>query len=98
VLSSRDGVLQSATVHHGKAELTATNIHVRAGDTIDFLVDIGGALGYDQFLWNPVIVAGSDRWEASTGFSGPGAVQTALEAWEQYAQVLLLTNEFAFVD
>ncbi len=98
LISSRDGLLQSANVHHGKAELAATNVHVQAGDTIDFLVDIGGGLGYDQFLWNPVVVAGSDRWEASTGFSGPGAAQTALEAWEQYAQVLLLTNEFAFVD
>jgi hypothetical protein len=97
LLASREGVLQSATVHHGKAELAAT-LRVQAGDTIDFLVDIGGSLGYDQFLWNPVIVAGSDRWEARTGFSGPGAVQTPLAAWEQYAQVLLLTNEFAFVD
>lgn len=98
LLSSRDGLLQSATVHHGKAELSAANVRVQAGDTIDFLVDIGGGLGYDQFLWNPVIVAGSDRWEARTGFSGPGASQAPLEAWEQYAQVLLLTNEFAFVD
>ena len=97
LLASREGVLQSATVHHGKAELAGT-LRVQAGDTIDFLVDIGGSLGYDQFLWNPVIVAGSDRWEARTGFSGPGAVQTPLAAWEQYAQVLLLTNEFAFVD
>lgn len=98
VISSRDGELQSATVHQGKSEFSTVHLRVQAGDTLDFLVDIGGGLGYDQFLWNPVIVAGTERWESRTGFSGPGAGQTALEAWEQYAQVLLLTNEFAFVD
>ena len=35
-------------------------------------------------------------WSAAADFRGPAA--QPLTAWEQYAQVLLLTNEFSFVD
>jgi hypothetical protein len=98
VVSSRDGLLKSAGVHHGKAEMAAGSFAVKAGDTVDFVVDIGDGLGYDQFLWAPVVVAGAERWDARAGFSGPGAEAEPLRPWEQYAQVLLLTNEFAFVD
>ncbi len=98
VLSSRHGTLASATVHHSRAELAANAIELEAGDTLDFLVDIGGGLGYDQFLWNPVVTSGSSSWEAARGFTGPANSSHPLDPWEQYAHVLLLTNEFAFVD
>ena len=98
VLSSRHGTVASASVHHGRAELSVRSLAVEAGDTLDFLVDIGGGLGYDQFLWNPVITADATTWEAARGFSGPGMSTQPLDPWEQYAHVLLLTNEFAFVD
>ncbi len=98
VVSSRHGLLKSAEIHHGNADLGNGPIEVKAGDTIDFVVDIGGGLGYDQFLWSPVVATGAERWDARLGFSGPGAAGEALKPWEQYAQVLLLTNEFAFVD
>jgi len=98
VVSSRHGLLASAAVHHGKADLGVAEVAVKAGDTIDFVVDIGGGLAYDQFLWAPVIASGTERWDARAGFSGPGGASGPLQAWEQYAQVLLLTNEFAFVD
>ncbi len=90
--------MASAAVHNGRAELTARSLAVEAGDTLDFLVDIGGGLGFDQFLWNPVITADATTWEAARGFSGPGQSTHHLDPWEQYAHVLLLTNEFAFVD
>jgi hypothetical protein len=38
----------------------------------------------------------SEVWEAQRDFSGPPP--QPLDAWGQYAQVLLLTNEFLFVD
>jgi hypothetical protein len=98
VLSSRHGTLASATVHHSRAELAANAIELEAGDTLDFLVDIGGGLGYDQFLWNPVVTSNSTTWEAARGFNGPVNSTHPLDPWEQYAHVLLLTNEFAFVD
>lgn len=37
-------------------------------------------------------------WEAKAEFIGPTPAPDYLEPWEQYAQVLLLANEFAFVD
>jgi hypothetical protein len=38
---------------------------------------------------------GTEEWSASKGFAGPSS---AVGAWEQYVQVLLLSNEFAFLD
>jgi hypothetical protein len=96
--SSRGGELKAATVHNSKAAMSATDIVVKAGDTIDFIVDIGGTLNSDQFLWAPVLTEGATKWDARAEFSGPMPAPEQLTAWEQYAQVLLLANEFAFVD
>jgi len=98
IVSSRDGELKSANIHKSKAAMSATNIVVKAGDHIDFIVDIGGTLNSDQFLWVPVIKAGETTWDARAEFDGPRPAPEYLTAWEQYAQVLLLANEFAFVD
>ena len=98
IVSSRDGELKAATVHKSKSAMTATNLVVQAGDTLDFIVDIGGTLSYDQFLWAPVITGDGDTWDARAEFTGPQPPPQFLTAWEQYAQVLLLANESAFVD
>ena len=98
ILSSRDGELKTATVHKTKTAMTVTNIVVKAGDTLDFVVDIGGNLHSDQFLWAPVITADGMKWDARAEFDGPRPAPQHLSPWEQYAQVLLLANEFAFVD
>lgn len=98
ILSSRHGELKSAKVHKSKTDMSVTNIVVKAGDTLDFVVDIGGTLNSDQFLWAPVITADGTKWDARAEFDGPRPAPQHLTAWEQYAQVLLLANEFAFVD
>jgi hypothetical protein len=98
VVSSRDGELKAAKVHKSKTAMSATNVVVKAGDTIDFIVDIGDTLNSDQFLWAPVISADEMKWDARHEFDGPRPAPEHLGAWEQYAQVLLLANEFAFVD
>ena len=98
VVSSRHGELKSAAVHATKVEMTATSLTVKAGDTLDFVVDIGGTLSYDQFLWVPIITTDGAKWDARAEFGGPMPTLHFLTPWEQYAQVLLLANEFAFVD
>lgn len=98
ILSSRHGELKAATVHKSKADMSATNVLVKAGDTLDFVVDIGGSLSYDQFLWKPVIATEGTTWDARAEFTGPMPAPDRLKAWEQYVQVLLLANEFAFAD
>jgi len=96
--SSRHGELKSASVHHTEIEMTAENISVESGDTIDFIVDIADNLNSDQFLWEPGVTAAETKWDAKAEFIGPTPAPDYLAPWEQYAQVLLLANEFAFVD
>jgi hypothetical protein len=98
IVSSRHGLLQAAKVHASEAPLSAEGIAVEQGDTIDFIVDIGDSLNSDQFLWEPVITASDKTWSAAAEFAAPTPAPDYLEPWEQYAQVLLLSNEFAFVD
>jgi hypothetical protein len=100
------GLLRSAKVHHSAEALNVEAIAMKAGETLDFVVDIAGGLNSDQFLWAPKIAAvgtggtGADpeslMWDAHNEFKGP--VVVTLNAWEQLAQALMLTNEFLFVD
>ena len=99
LISSRHGVLQSAPLHNGRREFDAESIVVKAGDTLDFVVDIRANLNSDQYLWAPVIrdvAAPPSTWDAARDFAGPPTAQ--LTPWEQLAQVLLLANELMFVD
>jgi hypothetical protein len=108
VSHSRLGKLRSATLLGSKADLSLDAIAFNAGDTFDFIVDIGNGLNSDQFLWSPKITpsvtattgAGgdtpNDTWDAQKGFSAQPKIQ--LTAWEQLVQVLMLSNEFMFVD
>lgn len=104
IVSSREGVLWSNTAWHGEVETLVTAAEVEAGDTIDFVTGCGENTSFDSFGWSPRIrmetadvdCGGTTAWAADTGFGGPEAVP--LDAWERYAQVLLLANEFLFVD
>ena len=104
IISSRQGELASWNVFHRQASTDLDNIEVRKGDTIDFLVDCNTNDGFDSFAWAPVInssapVAGNDGpavWSAATEFGGTHA--KPLDAWVKYAQVLLESNEFVFID
>jgi len=98
IVASAGGELKAVKVHKSKADMSATNVVVKAGDTIDFIVDIGDTLNSDQFLWAPVITAEGTKWDARADFDGPHPAPQYLTPWEQYAQVLLLANEFAFLD
>lgn len=103
IVSSRWGELKAAALHHHRIDLSIPRLEVQPGDTLDFIVDIAGGLNSDQFLWAPRITAlGPDSrstWDAQKEFSGPPPVSLPpLLPWEQYAQVLLLANEFLFLD
>ncbi|MEY3276999.1 MAG: hypothetical protein RL153_2267 [Verrucomicrobiota bacterium] len=98
VLAPRVGMVASNAVHKASVVMKAGPLDVRAGESIDFVVDIRDGLNSDQFLWAPVVVAGERRWDAAQEFSGPPTTDERLRPWEQYAQVLLLSNEMAFAD
>ena len=98
IVSSAAGELKVAKVHKSKAAMSVAKLEVKAGETIDFIVDIGDTLNSNQFLWSPMIKSGETKWDAKEDFDGPKPAPVYLTPWEQYAQVLLLANEFAFVD
>jgi hypothetical protein len=99
LVSSRAGVLKKATVHNGQQEMNVDLLEVKAGDTLDFVADIGNKLSHNQFLWNATItpIGSSDvAYDSQRDFGRQLVPQ--LEPWEQLAQVLLSANEFVFVD
>jgi hypothetical protein len=106
VIHSERGVLQSATIHSSSEQLNTNSLPIWKGDTIDFVVDIGNGLNSDQFLWDITISKRSLDQEGT--FSQKVVSQSKsdftipsdpnLDRWQQLAQVLMLTNEFMFVD
>jgi hypothetical protein len=112
IVSSRSGELASYSLLSQSASTKFEPIDVKKGDTIDFMVDFKADLNSDQFKWAPIIKAAEKPqkadapkdqlvmdWNAKKDFSGPPpAPPTPLDAWGEYAQVLLLSNEFIFVD
>lgn len=110
IISSQKGLLGEWTLHNQSAETKIENLEVKQGDTIDFLVSIHESLNNNDFLWAPSIkMAGpkairdangyAKEWNAKKEFSGPPSEERKpMTAWEKYAQVLLLSNEFLFVD
>jgi hypothetical protein len=107
VSHSRLGKLLGTKLHGSKADLSLASISFRAGESLDFIVDIDVGLNSDQFLWSPQLsttqtIAGSggdvlaEVWDAKKDFTA--SPKTTLTSWEQLAQVLMLSNEFMFVD
>jgi hypothetical protein len=102
IVSSRHGELGRWTVHSSEAETNLRGVEVRAGDTLDFIVDGGTDTRFDHFLWAPRIEAADAGgvWDARRDFS------TASQAWDEQplnglellAHALLMSNEFLFVD
>ena len=92
VVSSRDGVAGDWTAHHSQAETNVAELTVAAGDTIDFIADNNGDVGYDGFTWTVTVslqsAAGGVREFSSTDqFHGPQSSHDALpgqavRAWQ----------------
>jgi hypothetical protein len=105
LISSRAGELASWTLKQLEAEMKIKGIEVKKDDTIDFVVDFHGEITDDEFTWAPVIQMKSTsaanagqmiEWSAAAQFGGPPPAP--LTPLEKYAQTLLLTNEFFFLD
>ena len=108
VSHSRLGMMRSTSLFGKQVPLDLDNIVFEQGESLDFIVDIGQGLNSDQFLWAPVVKrsgpaatgAGGDgddtAWDARADFTGGG--RSSLSSWEQLVQVLMLANEFLFVD
>lgn len=104
LLVGKHGRVKTAEIHNRTEPFAVERIDVAAGEAVDFVVDIRETLNHDEFLWAPVIeeltptAAGpAGRWPAQEDFSITTPAKQ-LSAWEQLALVLLISNDFAFVD
>ena len=109
VVCSNRGVVGRWKAHHGKVATTTAAFRVGRGDQVDFVVVPGATDLTDTFEWAPMVrevpggntpMAGMGRrsWEVQRDFRGPASDPAPLDAWGRYAQVLLSSNEFVFVD
>ena len=97
LICSRGGMIQQAAVYNKQVEFNADNLEVKAGDTLDFIADVGNKLAYNQFLWKGTITSSDGTtWDSQRDFESQGVER--LGSWEQLAQVILSANEFVFVD
>lgn len=104
IVFSRAGEVGGWKVYNQQVDATVARLEVKAGDTVDFVVESLATLTNDQHTWAPIVRLLSDspdsaadhprrEWNASADFAGQG-----LNPWEYYAQALLMSNEMVFVD
>ena len=93
------------TRKNGKTDYGPLTAEVKEGETIDFAASRGETLSHDGFRWRAEIRLTSDEGDVITAdskkdFSGPvdRPDRQPLDRLQQLAQVLLMSNEFAFVD
>jgi hypothetical protein len=110
IISSRAGLLGEWKAHNNQAETTLDNVEVKQGDAIDFMVDGLADPRSDTFKWAPRIeMAKLDTdsmdelslphaWDAKENFIDPKKLPKPLGPWQKYAQVLLISNEFFFLE
>ncbi len=102
LVGDRRGLVSEWSVHHGKRATRVPSIDVQAGETIDLITDCLGGPSFDGFRWTVTIrlepADGSSprTWDSAAEFRG--RPPRSLDRWQRLAQVLLMTNEFAFID
>ena len=103
ILSERHGVLGRWEVHRRELEAVVDRVQVEPGEAIDFIVLGRDNPQSDEFTWSPRLrriepnaEGDTTVWSALADFTGPPP--EPLTPIEQLAQVLLLCNEFTFVD
>jgi hypothetical protein len=109
IVSSRQGVVKDMLVPAGKKLPVAIGkLEVRKGEIIDFAVDCEGETSHDGFEWRPgihrldahgnaTLLTQSDKDFADASHWPPNRPRPT-NALTQLAQVLLMSNEFQFVD
>jgi hypothetical protein len=104
IVSSSRGRLDEWTATNSTSETPVEETLIAAGDTIDFVVDCRANDGYDAFKWRTTLRleredGAVESWNSHDGIAGPQPpAPEALDRWGQLAQVLLMCNEFMFVD
>ncbi len=105
VVSSRSGLLGEWTAANQSVPTKLKAIEVKKGDTLDFLTFCRSDPTGDTYRWAPTItMPGREmaampgmmmKWDAKSHFLDTSKMPAPLGPWEELAQVLLLSNEFA---
>lgn len=112
VLIADQQALGPWTIHQKSVETNLDQVKLKKDQTIDFIVDIADNLGFDSFIWSPEIrvqpvqTAATSKtqndqppvrhWNYSQDFREPDKIR--ITPWQSLAQILLLSNEFQFID
>ncbi len=107
VISNREGIVWQGDVQDGMIPTVFHDCVIREGDTIDLVIASKGDPIDDRFRWHPRLYLSAEDaakhpkqdWLTRFDFGPPPPkAPEPLEPWERYAQVLLMSNEFIFVD
>ncbi len=103
IVVAGSGVVGTWTARNSETPIQVDGVPVRKGQTIDFVVDCRGEESFDSFEWAPTLrrqgLSADPIRDARAMFVGPGApASSPLGRMERYAQALLMSNEFFFVD
>lgn len=101
VVSQHKGLLGEWNVHNGETATEVDPQPVEAGHVVDFVTDCRSGPSHDGFRWTATVrLEAADgtyqEWDSENGFRGPRPLP--LTRWERLAHVLLMSNEFLFVD
>jgi len=103
VISSRLGEQGQWSLKNKVAATNVARIEVRLGDHIDIVTDCLSNPNHDSFQWVVDLRVSETsspdttrRWNSREQFHSP--LPRPLTRWQQYAQTLMLTNEFLFLD
>ncbi len=100
IVSSRSGPIAEYEVAPKATIASAIDrIELAAGETLDFILESKGDDNSDGFTWRTVLYSTDGlSYDAKKQFAGPPPKVEPFTPWERFAQVLLETNEFMFVD
>jgi hypothetical protein len=100
IVSDRHGQLAEFLVEpKATAPTPLPRFDIKAGETLDFVVESRGDENSDGFEWRATLRdADGPEFSSKAQFAGPSPKFQPLTPWEKFAQVLLQTNEFVFVD
>src|SRR5690606_3412419 len=92
IVSAQKGVLGDWTAHNSRAATDVAEFAVAAGETIDFIADNNGDVGFDSFSWTATVSlrspsGGVSEFSSTDGFSGPqpsyeNLPAQVIRAWE----------------
>jgi hypothetical protein len=85
-------------IKNGEVEVNVAEVSINAGETVDFVTDCIESPSHDSFSWSIRLRYTNDRSKYNAQDELPLPQPEPLDRWAQLAQILLATNELAFVD